>query len=109
MRLVLLRHAKSDWSGSGTDHERPLAPRGKRDAVRVAHRLARMGWIPDAVVCSDAVRTTDTWTRMAPAFGRVVPVVATRRLYDAGIGALASVVAETGPEVETLFAMTVHN
>ena len=29
LRLLLLRHAKSDWSGPGLrDHDRPLAPRG---------------------------------------------------------------------------------
>jgi phosphohistidine phosphatase len=108
MRLILLRHAKSDWHGSGTDHDRPLTPRGKRDALRVAHRLARMGWIPDRVVCSDAARTMETWTRMAPAFGRPIDAVVTRRLYDAGVGALASVLAEVATDVDTVLAIG-HN
>ena len=108
MRLIVLRHAKSDWHGSGTDHDRPLTPRGKRDALRVAHRLARMGWIPDRVVCSDAARTMETWTRMAPAFGRPIDAVVTRRLYDAGIQALASVLGEVPPGVETVLAIG-HN
>lgn len=30
-RLVVLRHAKSAWPDVA-DHERPLAPRGRRDA-----------------------------------------------------------------------------
>ena len=32
-RLLLLRHAKSDWdSGAAADHERPLAARGRKSA-----------------------------------------------------------------------------
>jgi phosphohistidine phosphatase len=108
MRLVLLRHAKSDWHGSGTDHDRPLTARGRRDALRVAHRLARMGWIPDCVVCSDAARTTETWARMAPAFGQPIEAVVTRQLYDAGIAALASVLAEVPSDVDTVLAIG-HN
>ncbi|MFB9579559.1 hypothetical protein [Streptomyces yanii] len=30
--LVVLRHAKSAWLDDVADHERPLAPRGRRDA-----------------------------------------------------------------------------
>ena len=30
--LLLLRHAKSDWPPGVPDHERPLAPRGEREA-----------------------------------------------------------------------------
>ena len=30
--LVLLRHAKSDYPGGVADHDRPLAPRGEREA-----------------------------------------------------------------------------
>jgi phosphohistidine phosphatase len=33
LRLLLLRHAKSDWSDAGLgDHDRPLAPRGLKAA-----------------------------------------------------------------------------
>ncbi len=109
MRLVLLRHAKSDWhSGAATDHERPLTGRGKREALRVGHRLARAGWIPDRVISSDATRATETWTRMAPAFGRNIDVTTTRRLYDAGLGAIAEVLAQLPADVWTVMAIG-HN
>ena len=36
-QLILLRHAKSDWSvGDGTDFSRPLAPRGERELPVIA-------------------------------------------------------------------------
>ncbi|MGH8513640.1 MAG: SixA phosphatase family protein, partial [Gammaproteobacteria bacterium] len=35
-RLLVMRHAKSDWdSGAGSDFDRPLAKRGERDAPRM--------------------------------------------------------------------------
>jgi len=109
MRLVLLRHAKSDWhSGAATDHERPLTGRGKREALRVGHRLARMGLVPDRVICSDATRATETWARMAPSFGRPIEVTTTRRLYDAGIGAIVEVLGQLPPELSTVMAIG-HN
>lgn len=93
-RLVLMRHAKSDRdavdrSGSPLpDHERPLAPRGRRAAPAVAAWLREQGWAPDAVVLSDATRTTQTWAAMAPVLGAALPAHSARRLYLAGLDAL---------------------
>jgi len=38
--LILLRHAKSDWSGDETDVARPLAKRGRRQAPDAGRWLA---------------------------------------------------------------------
>lgn len=60
-RLILLRHAKSSWEDrSLRDHDRPLSKTGKADAVNVAHKLQQLGWIPELILCSDAVRTRET-------------------------------------------------
>lgn len=65
-RLVLMRHAKSDWSSVGQgDHERPLNARGRKSAPAMARVLALGGFVPDAVCSSDSARTTETWERMA--------------------------------------------
>lgn len=58
--LYLLRHAKSDW-GEGTlsDVERPLNPRGQRDAPQVGQRLAQR-FAPFPQFCSCARRASDT-------------------------------------------------
>ena len=46
--LHLLRHAKSSWADAALpDHERPLAPRGRRDANLVAGHLRREGIEPE--------------------------------------------------------------
>ena len=60
-RLILLRHAKSDWySGAATDFDRPLNDRGRRNAPRVGRWLHANGLAPDVVCCSSARRTRQT-------------------------------------------------
>lgn len=60
-RLILLRHAMSSWEDpSLRDHDRPLSKAGEADAVRVSHKLQQLGWIPQLILSSDAVRTRET-------------------------------------------------
>jgi phosphohistidine phosphatase len=59
-RLILLRHAKSDWPDV-PDAERPLAKRGRRDAPRIGRWLHDQHYQPDVVICSTALRTRQTW------------------------------------------------
>jgi len=66
-RLFLLRHAKSSWDDPGLDdHERPLAPRGRR-AVQVLGEYLRDNDIrPIQVLCSSSRRTRETLDGVAP-------------------------------------------
>jgi phosphohistidine phosphatase len=60
-RLHLLRHAKSSWDDPALgDHERPLAPRGRRATVRIARWMREHDVRPELVVCSSAVRARET-------------------------------------------------
>jgi phosphohistidine phosphatase len=67
-RLILLRHAKSDWPDV-PDRDRPLAKRGRRDAPRIGRWLHEHGYQPDVVVVSAAARTQQTWDLVAPQLG----------------------------------------
>lgn len=58
--LMLLRHAKSDWSKPEPDIARPLNARGRRDAPRMARHLAGLAPRPEIVLCSPATRTRET-------------------------------------------------
>ena len=81
-RLWLLRHAKSSWDDpSLDDHERPLAPRGERDAAAMAAYLRRAEVRPDLVLCSSAVRARDTLTGVLPGLGPDLRIVVERGLY----------------------------
>ncbi len=93
--LLLFRHAKSAWGDPGlSDHDRPLAPRGLRDAPRMGRWLAREGLVPDRTVSSTAVRARRT-ARLALEAAGAPPESLTvdGRLYGAtpwGILAVAS-------------------
>ena len=61
LRLILIRHAKSGWDDpSLDDHDRPLNDRGRRDAPRMGDWLRAGGYVPDAILCSSALRTRQT-------------------------------------------------
>jgi phosphohistidine phosphatase len=60
-RLCLLRHAKSDWADARlADHDRPLAPRGRRALPLVASYLNEQDFAVDLVLSSTAKRALDT-------------------------------------------------
>ena len=103
--LLLLRHAKSDYPPGVADHERPLAPRGEREAKLAGDWLRAHAPAVDAVLCSTATRTRETLART-----RIdAPVNYVDRLYDATPGTVIeeinSVESRFGPDVETLLVI----
>jgi len=69
-RLWLLRHAKSSWDDRELDdRDRPLAPRGERDAERMGSQLAGTQVRPSLVLCSAALRARQTLARILPFLG----------------------------------------
>jgi phosphohistidine phosphatase len=72
-RLWLLRHAKSSWDEPGlADHDRPLAPRGRKAVGRIRAWAAEHDVRPDLVLCSTAVRTRATLELVVDALGSPV-------------------------------------
>lgn len=59
-KLILMRHAKSDWNQPAGDHERPLLPSGIYDAGMIG--VALSGQLPDHFVVwsSTARRAKET-------------------------------------------------
>jgi phosphohistidine phosphatase len=66
--LLLMRHAKSDWSRNESDRERPLKKRGRRDAQQMGQRLHDRQFSLQTLICSPAVRARET----AEIVGRVL-------------------------------------
>ena len=84
-RLILTRHAKSSWDDPLTpDHDRPLNDRGKAAAADLGQWLASRGYVPDKVLCSDAVRTRATFSGIAPALPGTPVLELKPALYHAG-------------------------
>jgi phosphohistidine phosphatase len=106
-RLILLRHAKSDWPDGASDIDRPLAPRGKEAAPKMAAYLAEQGLIPDRVLVSPARRTKETWDLVKPALG-AVPEETVPQIYEAPVSRLLDVVRSIPDDVATAL-MIGHN
>jgi len=60
LQLTLMRHAKAVPGKGITDHERPLAERGIKDAAGMAAFAQREGLLPELILCSTAERAQQT-------------------------------------------------
>ena len=107
-RLMLLRHAKSDWSGGQRDHDRALSARGKRAAPLVGAYMAQHKLLPDNVVISTARRTRDTWSLVKSAWDKAPPMALEERIYDASASRLLDIVRSTDDRTESLLLIG-HN
>jgi phosphohistidine phosphatase len=107
-RLMLLRHAKSDWPEGVDDHERPLAKRGRKACPLMGRYLADEALVPDLAVVSTARRARETWRLVRPAFDRDIVQRDEPRIYEASAGAIWDVIGETEPGVRALLLVG-HN
>ncbi|WP_431986641.1 SixA phosphatase family protein [Streptomyces griseoflavus] len=107
-RLVVLRHAKSARPEAVTDHERPLAARGERDAPAAGRALADADCLPGLALCSTAVRARRTWELAAAQWGTPPPVRHDPRLYHGEVRDLLAVIHEVPAGIETLLLVG-HN
>jgi phosphohistidine phosphatase len=106
--LYLLRHAKSSWADPTLpDHERPLAPRGRRDAKRVATHLRLLGSGPELVLCSSAARTRETLELVHPALGSAT-VSVEEQLYAASSDELLARIRDV-PDTVASVMLIGHN
>lgn len=95
LRLILTRHAKSDWSNPMLDdRERPLNKRGRHAASAIGRWLAGAGYRPDLALVSTALRTRQTWKRIAPALTPLPAVQTLDSLYHAEPAALLEVLRD---------------
>ncbi len=103
--IYLLRHAKSSWDDPAlADHDRPLAPRGRRAAKAIADHLRGEGIAPELVLCSSSARTRETLARISAAFegANGVQVEIERGLYEASGGELLARLRQVPGGVESV-------
>ena len=82
--VFIFRHGKSDWNAAySTDHERPVAPRGRQAARLMGRFLRHSGQIPDLVITSSAVRARSTAELAAEAGEWPATLQIEPRLYGA--------------------------
>ena len=107
-RLILLRHAKSDWSGDEPDVARPLANRGRRQAPDAGRWLAANTERIDLAVVSPAVRARSTWDLVAAELDDAPPMRIDDRVYGASDRELLAVVSQLPEDVHTVVVVG-HN
>lgn len=108
-RLLLLRHAKTEWARPGErDFDRVLQARGQRDSRAMGEAMHALGLAPDLVLCSPARRAAETLELLLPALPGDRPrIEMAGALYATDAARYLRIVNEA-PDVECLLLVG-HN
>ncbi|HUC82761.1 MAG TPA: histidine phosphatase family protein [Flavisolibacter sp.] len=108
--LILVRHAKSDWSHIGqSDIERPLNDRGRKDAPEMAKRLKKKGLKIDLFLSSPARRAFRTARFFAEEFDvKREDIQVEKTLYGAAPLQFEEVIASLKDKEDTVVVFS-HN
>ncbi|WP_242125388.1 histidine phosphatase family protein [Sphingobium sp. Sx8-8] len=108
-RLILLRHAKSDWDDPvARDFDRPLNRRGEKAAVLMGQFARSKGMRFDFVVASPAVRVVETLDSFFTGYGETIDPHWDRRIYLASTATLFDVIRDL-PDSAGSVLMSGHN
>ena len=91
--VILFRHGKSDWDSQYySDHDRPLAKRGIRDAKRMGKFLSKRAEVPELILSSTALRTRET-TKLAMEAGNWdVDIELEKKIYEASLEEIINII-----------------
>jgi phosphohistidine phosphatase len=104
-QLFVLRHAKSSWDDPGIDdHDRPLAPRGRRAVQLLGQHIRANAIAPSLILCSSSRRTRETLEGTSPP-GQVL---IEPELYGASAGTLLERVRQVRPDTPAVMVIG-HN
>ena len=105
-RLILMRHAKSDWDTGAPDFERPLNERGRLNAAVASEYM--QGIEVDLALVSSSARTQETWQRLQ----LDAPMLTEATLYHASSDSIMTTVAHAVAGVDsepTSVLVVAHN
>jgi len=107
--LLLLRHAKAEQAPGKQDHDRKLAPRGRKDARAVGEWLrdaAHAGGLPssdvDLALCSTSERTRQTLDAVCAGGASIKEARFDTRIYDGSAASLMDVLREVPDSINTV-------
>jgi phosphohistidine phosphatase len=107
-RLILMRHAKSDWTQGTEDIARPLNKRGRSAAKAIGRHLAETDVQPDRILCSPSRRTRETLAKLLPHLTGLREILFVPGLYE-GMGAdYLAIIRAYGADADTLMLIG-HN
>ncbi|MDX4025582.1 histidine phosphatase family protein [Aliarcobacter skirrowii] len=107
--LILIRHAKSDWSNPLLDDfERPLNKRGEKNAPFMAKILKKEIQKPDLIISSPSFRTKLTLEYFLKEFEYKGEVIFEKSIYEAPFENLLKVIKNIDDKYKTIFLIG-HN
>ncbi|WEO78807.1 histidine phosphatase family protein [Cryobacterium sp. SO2] len=106
--LIVLRHAKSDWSGGEADIDRTLNPRGQSQAPDAGSWLAEHFPTIDLAIVSPATRARATWALASAELGQSPEARIDDRAYAASVNDLLQIVRELPDEHQNVI-LVAHN
>ena len=107
--LLLVRHAKSDWSLDVEDFDRPLNLRGQTDGPEMAKRLIENKIEIDLFVSSPAKRAMSTAACFAEAYNKKpADILSVLSLYEPTIAAFYNAIKNFDDELKTISLFS-HN
>ena len=93
--VILFRHGKSDWNADfELDHERPVAPRGKKASKAMGKWLSNTEQAPDYCMVSSALRTRQTFEYASKAGEWDAEMVIESELYDSTVSTYISLIKQ---------------
>ncbi|MFC5282700.1 SixA phosphatase family protein [Pedobacter alpinus] len=109
-KLLLVRHAKSDWADIGLrDFDRPLNKRGLENAPEMGQRIYVKQIIPDKIVSSPALRALTTAKIFAKEWKMDINTITLNLdIYEASLKSLLNVVTELNDD-DDYIALFGHN
>lgn len=104
-KLLICRHGKSFWGDASlTDHERPLAKRGLRDAPMMAKRAHANHIIPEKILTSDALRAKMTAAIYLKTYEKLdIHYEISPNLYMTSVMEHLNEIKKTSDKIDTLF------
>lgn len=107
-RLLILRHAKSDWADPGvSDFDRPLNARGRADVPRITQFLAGSAE-PELVLSSSARRANETAQGLIDGLATSPELRLEQDLYLAPPETLAAMLGTVSDRLTTV-VLVAHN
>ena len=108
--LLIIRHAKSDWSDESLeDINRPLSDKGKKQACKMGHWLAEHDLIPQLILVSPARRAQQTLTRLTRHWDTPPENRTVEALYNADLETLIHTINQEVPDSVRRVAILGHN
>lgn len=107
-KIYLLRHAKSDHPRGIDDEDRPLNSRGREASTKMGKYIVEQIGVPDVVLCSTAVRTTQTLQGISRYFPKEVPTHALKQLYLATPGEILREICKLDENINSVMVVG-HN